>query len=309
MQTGITSLHAAHIAAHNADQLLAENDVKRGKGKKGQVKTSAADGKGVRGKSQADPSGALNQGMDRLSNQLSDIDNQKRRLEAKYQQTTGGAAQGQQGIALEDGQLVHDAEAFKKDCDDFFGALEKDYGELGGANMDGASAIAEINDLMFKLAKMFQELRNIVQDAKTKFDKLSWDVRIAAVNQKKESIQETLKSAEISGGISIGAGVISSGLSFTGVIPKVGAGEALAIAGQSVSKVAEGSGNIASAHVTADAENTKVLAGVVEQSSEQYAKDVSDAYSRATKTSSDMVSLLTELVNLHRALLSALSRS
>ncbi len=323
----ITPLHAAHIAAQNADLLMPDDDIKGGRkgGKKSRVK-GQLDAKGY-GKSQDQAmkgqqqqkamagalNHALNQNIDDLSDQLSDLNNNRRDLQKKYNNFAGlTEKQRQKSIDKTGNKLVHDTEDFNNDCDDFFGALKKDYGDLGGGSLDGAQAIAEINDLMFKLAKMFQALRNIVQDAKTLFDKLSWDVQISGVKMKLDAIHQTLNAAQISGWCSISGGILGSVASFTGVVTggmgKVGIGESLSIFGQMSSKIVEGAGGLSSAQATYGADVTRTIAGLAEQIGQQFSKDVNDAYARASKTSSDMISLLTELVNLHRALESALGK-
>ena len=246
--------------------------------------------------------------LEKLRQSLLDLDTNTLEYQVKYQQfIKESEAQRQQTIQHTKAKLTHDVEDFGQDCDDFFTALKKDYGELGSGDLDGAAAIAEINDLMFKLAKMFQELRNIVQEAKELFDQTSWEITVAAVDQKKTAIGDTETAAETAAICGMAAGAVSTVASFVGVFPRMS--EGIGILGQSGGKIIEQAGAYESAKGTATADIEKTLAGLVEQSAEQFKKDINDAYARAAKTSSDMISLLTELVSLHRALLAALAKS
>ncbi len=305
----ISSTDAAMIAAYNADSL---DDAVTGKGKAkrgASVRASTPSAQQSRQRqSAADSKSEFLRDMEWLTGQLLQIESDTQSFQTRYLQLTGGSdSGGSQSVQRAGSQFVHDAQDFDKNCGAFFDALKTDYENLGAGDLDGASAIAEINDLMFKLAVMFQELRNIVQKAKELFDRLSWDITVTGVSQKKLAIKQTKNAAYAAAISGIVAGTMGTVLSFAGIFPKFG--EALSILGQSTGKISEQAGALISARGTAKADTTRTLAGLIEQSAEQFHKDINDAYSRAAKTSSDMISLLTELVSLHRALLAALAKS
>ncbi|RYV03494.1 hypothetical protein SOPP22_04300 [Shewanella sp. OPT22] len=329
--TSITPLHAAHIAAQNVDMLYSDDDDvkggKKGKGRKralrkGQHHSAAGrhqgNNKAQKGKHQQ---GEMNRALNNeVHRQLDELDGEVQDMgkhTQDYKQRHAAFAKLSNHDKLtstlkSDDKLINDLGDLNKDCNDFYSALKKDYGNLGSGDLDGAQAIAEINDLMYKLAKMFQALRNIVQDAKTLFDKLNWDIKMNALNQKMDAIGQTRNAAMLGGGLSVLGAAIGSVASVCGVVGgavgKVGIGESLSIGGQMFSKLSDGAGSMGSAQITYGADIKRTVAGLIDQISEQFSKDVSDAYSRANKTSVDMISLLTELVNLHRAIESALSK-
>ena len=317
----ISSLHAAHIAASYADSL---DDVSTGKGKgkgKGKKrgasaraasapydKTKSRRGKKLQGQLRTRLRQDFDRDMDKLQQQLDDIDTSTLDYQARYQQfTSESESERQQSIMKTRSQLVHDAQDFDKDCNDFFTTLKKDYGDLSSGGLDGESAIAEINDLMFKLAKMFQDLRDIVQKAKELFDQLSWQVTRSGVEQQKTAIQETKHAAITAATFAIVGACVGTVCSLGGLLGK--GGDAAAILGQSLAKGLEQGGSIEGAQLTAKADTDKTLASLVQQMAEQYHKDVNDAAGRAQKTSSDMLSALQELNVLHRNLEAALSKS
>ncbi|MBM7071444.1 hypothetical protein JQC92_05235 [Shewanella sp. 202IG2-18] len=330
--TSITPLHAAHIAAQNADMLYSDDDdIKggtKGKGRKralsnrGNLKSSTGhhngNNKARKGKNQQNQlnrtlNSEVHRQLDELDDEVQDIGKHTQDYKQRHAAFAKLSDHDRLTSTLKsDNKFINDLGDLNKDCNDFYSALKKDYGNLGSGSLDGAQAIAEINDLMFKLAKMFQALRNIVQDAKTLFDKLNWDIKMNALNQKMDAIGQTRNAAMLAGGLSVAGAAIGSVASVCGVVGgavgKVGIGESLSIGGQMFSKLSDGAGSMGSAQITYQADIKRTVAGLVDQISEQFSKDVSDAYSRANKTSVDMISLLTELVNLHRAIESALSK-
>ncbi|MBE8167552.1 MAG: hypothetical protein HAW66_04195 [Shewanella sp.] len=193
-----------------------------------------------------------------------------------------------------------------KSADDYLDKLTKHFGALdGNGSMSGAAAIAEINDLMTKLATLFQELRNIIQDFDVKQEQLAWAVQVSGYDQKSAGIGQQATASILSGSFTIVGGAF-------GVLGgSLGAGfssEAAAIAGQSIGKSLEGSGGVANATLSKTAEEEKLVGGFDESNANTFIKKLVEMLERARKTSADMVSLLTELTQLHRSLENALMK-
>ncbi|WP_133405622.1 hypothetical protein [Parashewanella tropica] len=179
-----------------------------------------------------------------------------------------------------------------------------DSGSLdGSASMSGAAAIEEINQLMIKLADLFKKLRNILQDFNVVQEKLAWDIQLASLAKKREGIQDAMIGMVISGAASIAGGMFSVGFGAGGAFK---GSEALGIFGQGLGRMTEGGGSATNAYMTQLSENAKLLGSFDETNANTYIKKFGETMERARRTSTDMVSTLTELTQLHRSLENAL---
>ncbi|MCL1078523.1 hypothetical protein D5R81_11245 [Parashewanella spongiae] len=192
-----------------------------------------------------------------------------------------------------------------KKANDYLNDLTSRYGSLdGNGSMSGAAAISEINDLMTKLATLFQELRNIIQDFDVKQEKLAWAVQVSGYDQKEQGIGQQSIAGALSAGFTIAGGIAG----VAGGALGSGFGEAIAIGGQGLGKALEGAGGVANATMTKTAEEEKLIGGFDESNANTFIKKLVEMLERARKTSADMVSLLTELTQLHRSLENALMK-
>ncbi|RLV59969.1 hypothetical protein D5018_09195 [Parashewanella curva] len=180
-----------------------------------------------------------------------------------------------------------------------------DTGSLdGSASMEGAAAIEEINQLMIKLADLFKKLRNILQDFNVVQDKLAWDITLASMAQKRDGIEHAMIGMAISGAASIAGGLFSVGFGLGGAAK---GSEALGILGQGLGRMTDGAGSSANAWQTQVSENAKLIGSLDETNANTYMRKLGETMERARRTSTDMVSLLVELTQLHRSLENALS--
>ncbi|GLT18666.1 hypothetical protein GCM10007938_24470 [Vibrio zhanjiangensis] len=175
-----------------------------------------------------------------------------------------------------------------------------DYGhDVSGS--EAMDAISQLNELIVKLAEIFQKLRNILQEYNQKQQLLGWDMQEASMDAKRDSIKSAFESAAWAGGLQILSGVI--GMAGVGASGKFG--EAASHLGQALGKGVDGVGSTVSASMTKDAEMEKMDGEFKAMNSQNYAKNVNELSDKARQISDQMRSLVKELVELHGRITSA----
>ncbi|NRF16143.1 pathogenicity island effector protein [Vibrio coralliilyticus] len=173
-----------------------------------------------------------------------------------------------------------------------------DHDVSGSEAMD---AIAQLNELIVKLAEIFKKLRNVLQEYNQKQQLLGWDVQKASMDTKRDAIKSAFESAAWSGGLQILSGVV--GMVGVGATSKFGKGAT--DLGQALGKSVDGVGSMVSASITKDAEMEKMDGEFKAMNAQNYAKNVNELSDKARQISEQMRSLVKELVELHGRIASA----
>lgn len=171
-------------------------------------------------------------------------------------------------------------------------------GLYGGSSMD---AIAQINELIIKLAEVLKKLRNILQEFNQKQQELGWNIQTSSLDKKRQGIEDAYDAAKLIGAFQIVSGAVGV---LSGAFAKQ-FGEISTHLGQATSKGLEGSGQLGSAEMTKKAELEKVEGDFQAMNAQNYAKNIKDSWDKACQLSEQMRSIVKDLVDLYTRISSA----
>ncbi|WP_063655016.1 pathogenicity island effector protein [Candidatus Arsenophonus triatominarum] len=172
-------------------------------------------------------------------------------------------------------------------------------GLYGGSSMD---AIAQINELIIKLAEVLKKLRNILQEFNQKQQELGWNIQTSSLDKKRQGIEDACDAAKLTGAFQIASGSVGI---LSGFFTKQ-FGEIVTHLGQAAGKSLEGSGQLGSAEMTKKAELKKVDGDFQAMNAQNYAKNIKDSWDKACQLSEQMRSIVKDLVDLYTRMSSAL---
>ncbi|SPP32167.1 Secreted effector protein SseD [Arsenophonus endosymbiont of Aleurodicus floccissimus] len=171
-------------------------------------------------------------------------------------------------------------------------------GLYGGSSMD---AIAQINELIIKLAEGLKKLRNILQEFNQKQQELGWNIQASSLDKKRQGIEDAYDAAKLTGAFQIVSGSVGV---LNGAFAKQ-FGEIATHFGQATSKGLEGSGQLGSAEMTKKAELEKVEGDFQAMNAQNYAKNIKDSWDKACQLSEQVRSIVKDLVDLYTRISSA----
>lgn len=176
-----------------------------------------------------------------------------------------------------------------------------DLANSGLYDVSNMEAIAQINELIIKLAEVLKKLRNILQEFNQKQQELGWNIQTSSLDKKRQGIEDAYDAAKLTGAFQIVSGAVGI---LSGVFAKQ-FGEIATHLGQATSKGLEGSGQLGSAEMTKKAELEKVEGDFQAMNAQNYAKNIKDSWDKACQLSEQMRSIVKDLVDLYTRISSA----
>ncbi|WGM01870.1 hypothetical protein [Arsenophonus nasoniae] len=176
-----------------------------------------------------------------------------------------------------------------------------DLGNSGFYDVSNMDAIAQINELIIKLAEVLKKLRNILQEFNQKQQELGWNIQTASLDKKRQGIEDACSAAISTGACQILSGVV--GLLSAPLSKQFG--EIATHLGQASGKSLEGIGQLSSAEKTKKAELEKVEGDFQATNAQSYAKNIKDSWDKACQLSEQMRSIVKDLVDLYTRISSA----
>lgn len=169
---------------------------------------------------------------------------------------------------------------------------------------DGMKSISQINELMMMLTEMLKKLRNTLQEFNQKQQELGWNIQVAAMDKKREGIDNANAAAIWSAGGQIASGII--GLAGIGAGKYLGSAQIGGQIGSALGLGTQGITQIPSANDTKLAELDKLTGELQTTNAQNYAKNTNDLADKIQQVSEQMRTFTKDLVELHSRICSSI---
>lgn len=181
--------------------------------------------------------------------------------------------------------------------------ISKDPNVYGGYTL-GGEGIAQMDELMMQMQLLNREFIAAMQKYNQQQQQVNWDIQIAAIQKRYESIEDEFKSSKlnstagiISGSLAMGGGMVGAGSAFGGAGTQT-MGQGFNAMSQGGGKTTEGSMGLEAKKLGKESQKERAVADLISSNAQQYAKEMEKLTDNISKIRQLMQSMTKDVVDL-----------